>query len=284
MRHAADTGALQARCLADRRTPIMGRRMTGPIAYPLTVAALYHFATVPEPDAVRDALHALCEAQGLCGTLLIAHEGVNGTIAGPDAGVSALVAAIRAMPGFEPIEVKYSGAHEPPFKRLKVKVKREIVTMGVSDIDPVHGQGAYVDPVDWNALVSDPDTVVIDTRNSFEFAQGTFSGSVDPGTERFTQFPAWFDAQAEELRQSGKKIAMFCTGGIRCEKATAYVRAQGFDEVYHLRGGILKYLEQVPAEQSLFEGGCFVFDERVALGQGLELLDVKRAVAKPASD
>ncbi|PXW76350.1 UPF0176 protein [Blastomonas natatoria] len=258
----------------------MGQRMTGPIEYPLTVAALYHFATVPEPEAVRDALHRLCEARGLCGTLLIAREGVNGTLAGPDAGVADLVEAIRAMPGFEPIEVKYSGAFERPFKRLKVKVKREIVTMGVPDIDPVHGQGAYVEPADWNALIEDPDTLVIDTRNSFEFAQGTFAGSVDPGTERFTQFPAWFDAQAEELRRSGKKIAMFCTGGIRCEKATAYVRAQGFDAVYHLKGGILKYLEEVPAERSLFEGGCFVFDERVALGQGLELLDVERAVAK----
>ena len=262
----------------------MGQRMTLPTDYPLTVAALYHFAPIAEPQAVRDALHALCEGEALCGTLLIAHEGVNGTLAGPGAGIAALVDAIRAMPGFAAIEVKYSGAHMPPFKRLKVKVKREIVTMGVPDIDPVHGQGAYVEPKDWNALIADPDTVVIDTRNSFEFAQGTFTGSVDPGTERFTQFPAWFDAQAEELRQSGKKIAMFCTGGIRCEKATAYVRAQGFDEVYHLRGGILKYLEQVPAEQSLFEGGCFVFDERVALGQGLELLDVERAVAKGGTD
>ena len=254
--------------------------MTLPTRYALTVAALYHFAPIAEPESVRESLHVLCEAQGLCGTLLIAREGVNGTIAGPDAGVAALITAIRALPGFAGIEVKYSGAQDRPFKRLKVKVKREIVTMGVPDIDPVHGQGAYVDPADWNALISDPDTVVIDTRNSFECAQGTFAGSVDPGTERFTQFPAWFDEQADTLRQSGKKIAMFCTGGIRCEKATAYVRAQGFDEVYHLRGGILKYLEEVPADQSLFDGGCFVFDERVALGQGLELLDVERAVAK----
>ena len=261
-----------------------GRRMTMPSPCPLTVAALYHFAAIADPHAVREGLHALCEGEGLCGTLLIAHEGVNGTLAGPQTGIAALVEAIRALPGFRNIEVKYSGAHARPFKRLKVKVKREIVTMGVPDVDPVHGQGTYVEPADWNALIRDPDTLVIDTRNSFEFAQGTFAGSVDPGTERFTQFPAWFDAQAEELRASGKKIAMFCTGGIRCEKATAYVRAQGFDEVYHLRGGILKYLEEVPAEQSLFEGGCFVFDERVALGQGLELLDVERAVAKETSD
>ena len=240
--------------------------------YPVTVAALYHFARIVDPAAVRPPVEALCADHGLCGTLLMAHEGVNGTIAGSAEGVDAVVDYIRSLPGFGAIEVKYSGALSAPFRRMKVRLKREIVTMGVPNIDPVHGQGAYIAPADWNALISDPDTVVIDTRNSFEVEQGSFARAVNPGTERFSDFPAWFDDQASALRESGKKIAMFCTGGIRCEKATAYVRAQGFDEVYHLKGGILKYLEEVPAEESLFSGGCFVFDERVALGQGLAVL------------
>ncbi|WP_081985131.1 oxygen-dependent tRNA uridine(34) hydroxylase TrhO [Sphingomonas sp. 35-24ZXX] len=246
--------------------------MTQSPDYPITVAALYHFARIEDPAAVRAPIEALCAQHGLCGTLLLAHEGINGTIAGSAVGVAAATDHIRSLPGFADIEVKYSGAHAAPFRRMKVRLKREIVTMGVPDIDPVHGQGAYVAPADWNALIRDPDTVVIDTRNHFEVEQGSFAGAVDPGTERFSEFPAWFDAEAEALRASGKKIAMFCTGGIRCEKATAYVRAQGFDKVYHLKGGILKYLEDVPQEDSLFSGGCFVFDERVALGQGLAVL------------
>ncbi|MDM7955824.1 rhodanese-related sulfurtransferase [Blastomonas sp.] len=246
--------------------------MTDSPAYPITVAALYHFARIEDPAAVRAPIEALCAEHGLCGTLLLAQEGVNGTVAGTADGVAALIGHIRGLPGFADIEIKYSGAPIPPFRRMKVRLKREIVTMGVPDIDPVHGQGAYVDPADWNALISDPDTVVIDTRNSFEVEQGSFAHAIDPGTERFSDFPAWFDDQAEGLRESGKKIAMFCTGGIRCEKATAYVRAQGFDAVYQLKGGILKYLEDVPADESLFSGGCFVFDERVALGQGLSVL------------
>jgi len=246
--------------------------MTQSDDYPITVAALYHFARIEDPAAVRPPVEALCAQHGLCGTLLLAREGVNGTIAGSAQGVAAAIDHIRSLPGFADIEVKYSGARSAPFRRMKVRLKREIVTMGVPDIDPVHGQGAYVDPADWNALISDPDTVVIDTRNSFEVEQGSFAHAIDPGTERFSEFPAWFDDQAAALQASGKKIAMFCTGGIRCEKATAYVRAKGFDEVYHLKGGILKYLEEVPAEESLFSGGCFVFDERVALGQGLAVL------------
>jgi UPF0176 protein len=249
-----------------------GRGMTQSDDYPITVAALYHFARIEDPAAVRPPVEALCAQHGLCGTLLLAREGVNGTIAGSAQGVAAAIDHIRSLPGFADIEVKYSGARSAPFRRMKVRLKREIVTMGVPDIDPVHGQGAYVDPADWNTLISDPDTVVIDTRNSFEVEQGSFVHAIDPGTERFSEFPAWFDDQAAALQASGKKIAMFCTGGIRCEKATAYVRAKGFDEVYHLKGGILKYLEEVPAEESLFSGGCFVFDERVALGQGLMVL------------
>jgi UPF0176 protein len=250
----------------------------------LTVAALYHFAVLPDASARRDPLAALCETQGLCGTLLLATEGINGTVAGSAAGIARVIDHLREWPGFAGLEVKYLGARERPFRRMKVRVKREIVTMGVAGIDPVHGQGRYVAPADWNALIRDPGTLLIDTRNSFEVARGSFAGAIDPGTARFTQFPAWFDAQAEALRTSGKRIAMFCTGGIRCEKATAYVRAQGFDEVYHLKGGILNYLEQIPADGSLFSGGCFVFDERVALGHGLKVLEAGRGVAEVASD
>lgn len=259
-------------CLACGPLWLMGRCMIADAPYPITVAALYHFARIEEPAGLCEPLRQLCADAGLCGTLLIAGEGINGTVAGSAAGVERLTGFVRALPGFADLEVKYSGALSPPFRRMKVRLKREIVTMGVPDIDPVHGQGAYVDPADWNALISDPGTVVIDTRNSFEVEQGSFARAVDPGTGRFSEFPAWFDEQAEDLRASGKKIAMFCTGGIRCEKATAYVRARGFDEVYHLKGGILKYLEEVPQDQSLFSGGCFVFDERVALGQGLAVL------------
>lgn len=272
--------------------------MTDSADYPITVAALYHFAQIDDPAAVRGPLTALCADHALCGTLLLAQEGLNGTVAGSATGVAALVDHIRALPGFDGIEVKYSGARSAPYRRMKLRLKREIVTMGVADIDPVNGQGIYVDPADWNALISDPDTLVIDTRNQFEVEQGSFKGAVDPATERFSEFPAWFDQQAAALRdkraKDGKngKIAMFCTGGIRCEKASAYVRAQGFDAVYHLKGGILKYLEEVPAEDSLFTGGCFVFDERVLLGQGLmvlsdpvapEMIDRKRKPRKRGS-
>jgi len=251
---------------------VYGAGMMADSPYLLTVAALYHFARIDDPAATCAPIRALCDAHGLCGSLLLAGEGINGTVAGSADGVAALIEHIRLLPGFGMAQVKYSGAHLPPFRRMKVRLKREIVTMGVPGIDPVNGQGAYVDPADWNALISDPDTLVIDTRNSFEVDQGSFTGAIDPGTERFSDFPGWFDSQAATLRASGKKIAMFCTGGIRCEKATAYARAHGFDAVYHLKGGILKYLEEVPADQSLFSGGCFVFDERVALGQGLAVL------------
>ncbi len=233
------------------------------------VAALYHFAPVADPSAQREALLSLCNDHAVRGTLLLATEGVNGTIAGSQTALDTIVSHIRNWPGFGGMEVKFSTAQAMPFGRMKVKVKREIVTMGVEGIDPRTTAGDYVDAADWNALITDPDMVVIDTRNAFEVAAGSFPGAIDPQTESFRQFPGWFDAQAPEWR--GKKIAMFCTGGIRCEKATAYVRARGFEEVYHLKGGILKYLEAVPAAQSLWQGDCFVFDEREALGLGLEI-------------
>jgi UPF0176 protein len=235
----------------------------------LSVAALYHFAPLADPAALREPLLALCNDQGLKGTLLLANEGINGTIAGSRAGVDVVIEHICAWPGFAAMEVKYSAAETMPFGRMKVRLKREIVTMGVKGIDPRSAVGTYVEAADWNRLITDPDTVVIDTRNDFEVQHGTFAGAINPQTGSFRQFPSWFDAQAVQF--AGKKIAMFCTGGIRCEKATAYARACGFEEVYHLKGGILKYLENIPPAESIWQGDCFVFDEREALGLGLEI-------------
>ncbi|WP_082698071.1 rhodanese-related sulfurtransferase [Novosphingobium fuchskuhlense] len=237
----------------------------------LTVAALYRFARFAEPAALRAPLLALCEAQGIKGTLLLAREGVNGTIAGSAEGIAAVLTHIRALPGCADLDVKYSSAAAMPFGRMKVRIKREIVTMGEPDIDPLASVGTYVAPHDWNALISDPETIVIDTRNDYEVAIGTFANAINPQTRSFREFPAWFRAERERLMGSGKapKVAMFCTGGIRCEKSTAFLKAEGVEEVYHLRGGILRYLEEVPAQQSLWQGECFVFDERVALGHGL---------------
>ncbi len=245
----------------------------------IAVVALYHFAPVADPAALRAPLFAFCEERGIKGTLLLAGEGINGTVAGSREALAALVAHIRSWDGFAGMEVKYSHAEAMPFGKLKVRLKREIVTMGVDGIDPRSDVGHYVDPADWNALISDPDTIVIDTRNGFEVEAGTFERAINPETTSFRQFPAWFDAEAEKLRAAGKapKFAMFCTGGIRCEKATAYVRSQGFDEVYHLKGGILKYLEDIPAEQSLWQGECYVFDQRELIGHGLELRKSKAA-------
>ncbi|RYG27812.1 MAG: rhodanese-related sulfurtransferase, partial [Burkholderiales bacterium] len=176
-----------------------------------------------------------------------------------------------AMPEFTGLEVKYSTANEMPFNRMKVRLKREIVTMGVEGIDPLQSVGAYVEAADWNALIADPDTIVIDTRNDYEVSLGTFANAVNPETTSFREFPEWVEKHRAEL--DGKKIAMFCTGGIRCEKATAYVKSLGFDDVFHLKGGILKYLENVPEQQSLWQGECFVFDERVSVGHGLAVGD-----------
>jgi UPF0176 protein len=239
----------------------------------IAVAALYHFAPLADPAAVRDPLRALCEEHTLKGTLLLAREGINGTIAGPREALDSVIDHIRSWRGFAALEVKYSSADDMPFGRMKVKVKREIVTMGVEGIDPLSDVGAYVAPEDWNALIADPDTILIDTRNDFEVQHGTFPGAINPETASFRQFPAWFDSRAEAWRAEGRgpKIAMFCTGGIRCEKATAYAKAQGFEEVYHLKGGILKYLEDTPAADSMWRGDCFVFDEREALGLGLSI-------------
>jgi UPF0176 protein len=236
----------------------------------IQVAALYQFTPFPDPEALRGPLLAACEAHGIKGTLLLAREGINGTIAGTDNALASVLGHIRALPGCADLDVKYSVAPEMPFHRMKVRVKREIVTMGEPDIDPTLAVGHYVDPHDWNALIADPDTVLIDTRNDYEVAVGTFAGAVDPQTPSFRDFPAWFREHRDELLDGKKKIAMFCTGGIRCEKSTSFLRAEGVEEVYHLKGGILKYLEHIPETQSLWQGECFVFDERVTVRHGLE--------------
>ncbi len=234
---------------------------------PFRVAALYRFVPIADPAALRADLAPFCCGQGIKGTLLIAREGVNGTVAGSDEAIDALVERLAAH-GLTDLELKFSRASEMPFHRLKVRLKAEIVTMGRPEIDPALAAGTYVPAGEWNALISDPDTVVIDTRNDYEVAIGTFRGAVDPATKSFREFPAWAEANRDLLE--GRKVAMFCTGGIRCEKATAYVRSLGIEDVYHLKGGILKYLEDVPASESLWDGECFVFDERVAVRHGLE--------------
>ncbi len=238
---------------------------------PISVAALYRFAPLSDCSAVRDGLISLCHEHAIKGTLLLAREGINGTIAGTPAAIDAALTHIRALPGCERLSVKRSNAATMPFYRMKVRLKREIVTMGQPDIDPLTGAGQYVSPDDWNALIEQPDTVVIDTRNDYEVRLGAFANAVNPGTRSFKEFPDWFRANRKALLggRAAPKVAMYCTGGIRCEKATAFLRSEGVDAVYHLDGGILKYLETTPAEASLWSGECFVFDQRVALGHGL---------------
>ncbi|MDP5333596.1 MAG: rhodanese-related sulfurtransferase [Paracoccaceae bacterium] len=231
------------------------------------VAALYHFTRFDDPAAIKPALAQLCCGRGVTGTLLLAREGINGTIAGSRAGIDAVLAHIRALPGCADLEWKESTASAPPFARMKVRLKREIVTMGQPDVDPKARVGHYVDPADWNALITAPDVAVIDTRNDYEVAIGTFQGAVDPQTASFRDFPAWWEANKHRFHN--KRIAMFCTGGIRCEKSTNWLLGQGVEDVYHLKGGILKYLEEVPEGQSTWQGECFVFDRRVSVGHGL---------------
>lgn len=232
-----------------------------------TVAALYQFTPFPHPAALRGPLLDLCLDRGVAGTILLAPEGLNGTIAGPASGIAAVLAHIRALPGCAEVVPKYAESQVMPFGKMKVRIKREIVTMGQPDVDPRAGTGRYVPPQEWNAVVADPGTVVIDTRNDYEVEIGTFRGAVDPGTQAFGEFPAWWAENAARL--AGKRIAMFCTGGIRCEKSTAFLRQQGVEDVVHLQGGILKYLEEVPEGDSLWQGACFVFDDRVSVGHGL---------------
>lgn len=249
------------------------------------VAALYKFVALPKFADLQAPIRAVCDENGVQGTLLLADEGINGTIAGQEHGVRAVLAYLNSMPVFTGLVHKESWATTPPFPRMKVRLKKEIVTMGVPGIDPKRVVGTYVKPQDWNDLISDPDVVVVDTRNDYEVAIGTFKGAVDPQTKSFRDFPRWAAAHEADLKKH-KKVAMFCTGGIRCEKSTAYMKDQGYGEVYHLEGGILKYLEQVPEEESLWQGECFVFDDRVSVGQGLTPgpYDMCHACRRPISD
>ncbi len=231
------------------------------------VAALYHFTPVSDPARLQDPLYNLCKENCVKGTLLLADEGINGTIAGPAAGISGVLNYLRSLPEFADLDHKESLSDEMPFLRLKVRMKKEIVTMGVEGIDPLQSVGTYIKAEDWNALISDPDTIVIDTRNDYEVGIGTFAGAINPKTSSFREFPEWVRKQHNQLKKP--KIAMFCTGGIRCEKSTAFMKQEGYDEVYHLQGGILKYLENIPEEKSMWHGDCFVFDQRVSVGHGL---------------
>ena len=253
--------------------------------YPIKVAALYRFAAFDAPELLQPQVADWCEEYELKGTILLAHEGINGTVAGSPAGIDAVVACLKTLPGCAELDVKYSHATEMPFYRMKVRVKKEIVTMGIEGINPKREVGTYVQPEDWNALISDPDTVLIDTRNDYEVAIGSFEGAVDPRTKSFSEFPEWFREHREELFAGKKKFAMFCTGGIRCEKSTAFLKAEGIDEVYHLEGGILRYLENVPEAESKWRGECFVFDERVSVKHGLELgeMELCHACRRPIS-
>ncbi len=234
----------------------------------ITVAALYAFLPIPDPAATRARLARAFEPLGLRGTLLVAPEGLNGTIAGAREAIDAAKVLLSEIAGATPLSWKESHAEAMPFGRLKVRLKREIVTMGQSDVDPRASVGRHIAARDWNEVIRDPDTVVIDTRNDYEVAIGSFDGAIDPETAAFGDFPGWWAENAE--RFAGKRVAMFCTGGIRCEKSTSYLIGQGIEDVVHLEGGILKYLETVPEEDSLWHGGCFVFDQRVAVGHGLE--------------
>ena len=237
---------------------------------PHDVAAFYCFTPLKDLPAIRENLLEVARAHDLCGTTLLAPEGFNGTMAAPrepGGGLDAYLAVLKPLAGNHAIELKHSSASERPFKRLKVRLKKEIVTMGVPAIDPNLTVGTYVEPKDWNRLIAGDDVVVVDTRNLYETSIGTFDGAIDPKTRSFREFPQW--AEANRTLFEGKRVAMFCTGGIRCEKSTAFMKQIGHENVFHLKGGILKYLEEVPASESRFSGSCFVFDERVALEHGL---------------
>jgi UPF0176 protein len=236
-----------------------------------TVAALYRFVPLDDYVSMRQPLQDHLESLGIRGTLLLAREGVNGTIAGSAEAIDSLITHLRDDPRLAALDVKYSHCDAMPFKRPRVRLKKEIVTMGVEGIDPLDAVGTYVDPEDWNDLIADPDVLLIDTRNDYEVAIGSFKGAANPQTTSFRQFPDYVRENLDPDKH--RKVAMYCTGGIRCEKSTALLKKLGFEEVYHLRGGILKYLEQVPAEQSQWQGECFVFDGRVSVGHGLQESD-----------
>jgi len=233
------------------------------------IAALYRFCRLDDFETLRAPIADHCRQNGIRGTLLVAPEGLNGTVAGTAPAIAGLVAFLESIPEVGPLHIKHSASAEMPFHRMKVRLKREIVTLGVAGIDPATDAGTHVEPAGWNALISDPGTVVVDTRNAYEISLGTFRHAIDPGTSSFREFPGFVERHRGALE--GRTIAMFCTGGIRCEKATAYMRSVGFTEVFHLKGGILDYLAKVPQQESLWEGECFVFDERVSVSHGLSV-------------
>jgi len=238
---------------------------------PLLVAAFYKFVQLTDLASLQDQIESCCRRNNVLGIVLLAQEGINSTIAGSREGVVKVLEFIRQDPRFTDLEWKESFANKQPFRKLRVRLKKEIVTMGIPEIDPSQLVGTYVKPADWNALIRDPDVIVIDARNNYETEIGTFTGAVNPDLDSFSQLPSWLEEKIDAGEQP--RVAMFCTGGIRCEKSTAFLKQAGVKEVYHLQGGILKYLEEVPEDESLWEGECFVFDQRVAVGHGLELQD-----------
>jgi UPF0176 protein len=248
------------------------------------VATFYKFVSLPDAAELQKSLLSYCLAHNVKGTILLAAEGINGTIAATRNGIDTVLALLCTDPRFADLEYKESTADLPPFERMKVRLKKEIVTLGLPEVDPNEQVGTYVSPQEWNALISDPEVTVIDTRNNYEVDIGSFKGAQNPQTRSFRQFPEYINQNLDPSKH--KKVAMFCTGGIRCEKASSFLLAQGFAEVYHLKGGILKYLEEVPAEESLWEGECFVFDERVAVVHDLELgtHDMCRSCGHPISE
>ncbi len=234
----------------------------------VVVATFYKFVKLPDFAEKQQPLLSYCQAQGIKGTILLAQEGINGTIAGSRHSINSVLSFLRSDPRLADLEHKEALTDSPPFQRMKVRLKKEIVTIGLPEVDPSQKVGTYVSPKDWNAIISDPQVTVIDTRNNYEVSIGTFKGAQNPNTASFRQFPDYVRKQLDPSKH--KKVALFCTGGIRCEKASAFMLSQGFEQVYHLKGGILKYLEEVPKQESLWEGECFVFDERVAVSHGLE--------------
>ncbi len=236
------------------------------------IAAFYCFVRLADPAAERERLLAYSQDHGIKGTIILANEGFNGTVAGDDAAIAGLVERLEALAGTARAEIKYARSEAMPFGWLRVRHKREIVTMGVPDLDIVGAGGTYVDPADWNALLADSQTMLVDTRNRYEVGIGTFEGAIDPDTQGFTEFPRWLSDFAQSMSEAERRtrpLAMFCTGGIRCEKSTALARSLGFENVHHLKGGILAYLEQVEEAESRWQGDCFVFDQRVAVTHGL---------------
>ncbi|WP_445633728.1 rhodanese-related sulfurtransferase [Nostoc sp. DSM 114161] len=232
------------------------------------VATLYKFVKLPDFAEKREPLLSYCQEQGIKGTILLAEEGINGTIAGSRQAIDSVLWFLRSDPRLADLEHKESYTQTPPFERMKVRLKQEIVTLGLPEIDPNERVGTYITPQEWNDLISDPEVTVIDTRNDYEVNIGTFQGAENPQTVSFREFPDYVRQHLDPTKH--KKVALFCTGGIRCEKASSFMLSQGFAEVYHLKGGILKYLEEIPPQESLWEGECFVFDERVAVSHGLE--------------